>query len=104
MALLEGMGFGLPVVATAVGEVPQVVVDGTTGLLVPPDSPSELAGAMRRLLSHQELRETFGEAGRLRVAEHFSAERMSTATCTGRLCPACQAAKPYLPRPNLHEI
>lgn len=79
MALLEGMGLGLPVVASAVGEVPNVVVDRQTGLLVPAGSADELAAAVARLLSDGSLRERFGEAGRQRVAGEFSADRMAAA-------------------------
>ena len=77
MALLEGMAQGLPVVATRVGEVPAVVEDGVTGLLVAPDSPESLAAAMGRLVQDAELRARFGAAGRLRVMREFSATRMA---------------------------
>ena len=75
-ALLEGMAAGLPVVATAVGGTPDVVVDGVTGLLVPPRDPPALAEAVVRLLRDPDLRHRMGEAGRHRVEEHFSLERM----------------------------
>ena len=77
MALLEGMARGLPVVATTVGEVPQVVVPQETGILVAPESPEALASAVERLVSDAALRERFGRAGKKRVAEEFSAERMT---------------------------
>lgn len=75
-ALLEAMAAGLPVVATAVGGVPEVVVDGVTGLLVPPRDPQALADAILRLLRDPELRQRMGEAGRARVIAHFSVEQM----------------------------
>ena len=75
-ALLEGMAAGLPVVATAVGGTTDVVVDGVTGLLVPPRDPPALAEAVVRLLRDPDLRHRMGEAGRHRVEEHFSLERM----------------------------
>ncbi len=77
MALLEGMALGLPVVATAVGEVPQVVADGETGYLVEPGVPEAVAQAMDKLLCDAGLRERFGGAGRRRVLEMFSAQRMT---------------------------
>ncbi|MEA3308129.1 MAG: glycosyltransferase, partial [Chloroflexota bacterium] len=75
-ALLEAMAAGLPVVATAVGGTPEVVVDGETGFLVPPRDPNALAQAIIRLLRDPDLRHQMGEAGRARVAAHFSVEQM----------------------------
>ncbi len=77
MALLEGMAHSLPIVATAVGEVPQVVVNGGTGFLVEPGSPEALARSIETLLHNEGLRERFGQAGRQRVLEVFSAQRMT---------------------------
>jgi glycosyltransferase involved in cell wall biosynthesis len=76
IALLEAMAAGLPVVATAVGGVPEGVDDGTTGLLVPPRDPDALADAMMRLLHTRDLRHRMGRAGQERVRKHFSVERM----------------------------
>jgi glycosyltransferase involved in cell wall biosynthesis len=64
ISVLEAMAAGLPVVASAVGGIPEIVVDGETGLLVPPGDPAPLAEAIRRLLGDPELRRRFGEAGR----------------------------------------
>ena len=75
-AILEAMAAGLPVVATAVGGTPEVVVDGVTGLLVPPRDPDALAEAITRLLRDPDLRRKMGRAGRERVQQHFSVERM----------------------------
>ena len=77
IALLEGMQTGLPVVATAVGEVPEVVVDGQTGILVAPEDPAALAGAIGRMLGDAGLRERCGRAGQARVRQEFSANRMA---------------------------
>jgi len=73
---LEAMAVGLPVVASAVDGVPEVVVDGVTGLLVSPGDPDFLHGAIARVLAERELAEAMGQAGRQRVREHFTLERM----------------------------
>lgn len=78
--LLESMAAGRAVVATRVGGTPEVVEDGVTGLLVPPNDAGALAGAVRRLLEDAELRERLGRAARRLVLERFSIERMVTDT------------------------
>lgn len=72
MVLLEAMALAKPVVATDVGGIPEVVVDGVTGLLVPPGQPSRLAGALLRLLEDQSERLRMGVAGYARVRQHFT--------------------------------
>jgi glycosyltransferase involved in cell wall biosynthesis len=79
-SLLESMAVGLPVVATTVGGNPEVVEEGTTGLLVPPREPEALARAISLLLANPETARRFGAAGRQRVARHFSLERMTRDT------------------------
>ncbi len=71
LAILEGMAVGLPVVSTRVGGVPEVVVDGETGLLVADGDAQALGRAVLELARDAELRRRFGEAGRLRYREHF---------------------------------
>jgi glycosyltransferase involved in cell wall biosynthesis len=71
LSILEAMATGLPVIASDVGGVPELVIDGETGLLVPPGDPDALAAAIRRLLEDPPLAHRLGEAGRVRVAEHF---------------------------------
>jgi glycosyltransferase involved in cell wall biosynthesis len=71
LSILEAMATGLPVVASNVGGVSEVVVEGDTGLLVPPGDAQSLAAAIERLLEDPVLRRRLGEAGRIRVAEHF---------------------------------
>ncbi len=75
-AALEAMAAGLPVIATRVGGVPEVVVDEVTGLLVPPGDSNALAEAIVRLLQDPDGRQAMGQAGRERVRAHFSVERM----------------------------
>jgi glycosyltransferase involved in cell wall biosynthesis len=75
-ALLEAMAAHLPVVATATGGTPDVVVDGETGFLVPPGDPPALARALGRLLADPGLRDRMGQAGRHRISESFSIDQM----------------------------
>jgi glycosyltransferase involved in cell wall biosynthesis len=70
-ALLEAMATELPVVGTSVGGVPEVIVPGETGFIVPPQNPAALAAALRTLLNDSDLRTRMGEAGRERVITHF---------------------------------
>jgi glycosyltransferase involved in cell wall biosynthesis len=75
-ALLEAMAAGVPVVASRVGGVPEVVVDGETGLLVSaPPSAGVVTAALARLLGDPELRARLGKAGRTRYEREFTAER-----------------------------
>ena len=76
IALLEAMEAGRPVVATAVGGNPELVVDGVTGLLVPPGEPEPLARAIVELLKDGPRRRAMGIAGRARVEKHFSIDAM----------------------------
>lgn len=73
-SLLEAMAAGNPVVATRVGGTPDAVLDGVTGLLVPPSDPASLADALERLLVEPALMRRMGRLGRERVREHFSPE------------------------------
>ncbi|MGH7860542.1 MAG: glycosyltransferase family 4 protein, partial [Candidatus Binatia bacterium] len=72
--IIEAMACGKPVVATRVGGVPEIVVEGTTGLLVDPGAPRQLADAAERLLRDERLRSEMGANGRKRVIEDFSLE------------------------------
>lgn len=74
LALLEAMSAGLPVVATAVGGTPEVVVNGVTGLLVPPGDADALAYALDTLLRDPARQRIMGAAGQQRIYEHFSVE------------------------------
>jgi glycosyltransferase involved in cell wall biosynthesis len=74
IAIVEAMAAGRPVVATAVGGIPEVVIHGDTGLLAPPGDPVALAAAIDRLLSHPEQARLMGARGRERVRAKFSIE------------------------------
>jgi glycosyltransferase involved in cell wall biosynthesis len=76
LVFLEAMSAGLAVVSTHVSAIPEVVVEGETGLLVPPGDARALAAAMRELAIDPARRARFGAAGRLRVRERFGLERM----------------------------
>jgi glycosyltransferase involved in cell wall biosynthesis len=71
LILLEAMRFGKAVVATAVGGMPEIVADGKTGLLVPPQSPEELSRAMMRLCEDEPLRAELGRAALERFHQEF---------------------------------
>ncbi len=77
LALLEAMLASLPVVATNVSSIPEIVVDGETGLLVPPDDPGALAAAVNRVLADPS---GYGERGRARARGKFSVARMADRT------------------------
>jgi glycosyltransferase involved in cell wall biosynthesis len=71
LAILEAMAAGLPVIASDVGGVRELVADGETGVLVAPGDPGALAAALERVLADAELRRALGAAGRRRAQERF---------------------------------
>jgi glycosyltransferase involved in cell wall biosynthesis len=75
-SLLDAMAFGLPVVATAAGGIPEAVEHGVTGLVVPVRRPDALARALLEVLEDGDLRRRLGAAGRARFLERFTADRM----------------------------
>lgn len=79
MTILEAMGHGLPVVATRVGGNSEVILDGTTGRLVPHGDPAALAAALGDVLGHPEWARRWGQAGRTRVQQEFSLDAMARA-------------------------
>jgi glycosyltransferase involved in cell wall biosynthesis len=78
LSVMEAMAAGKPVVSTAVGGVPELVVDGVTGRLVQPCNPEELATAMTMLSNDESLRARMGQAGARRAAEHFDVTVMTS--------------------------
>jgi glycosyltransferase involved in cell wall biosynthesis len=76
LVLLEAMAAGRPVVASRVGPIPEVVVDGETGLLVPPGDSAALGAALIELLEHPRLAAAMGQAGRDRVRTVFGLDQM----------------------------
>jgi len=78
MACAEAMAYGKPVVASAVGGLLDLVVDGETGVLVPPRDPAALRAALELLLADRELRRRLGGAARARVAKLCAWERVTT--------------------------
>ncbi|MGZ6898493.1 MAG: glycosyltransferase family 4 protein [Acidimicrobiia bacterium] len=77
-SILEAMFAGLPVVSTPVGGIPEMVLDGKTGILVPPEDDTAIADAIERLLGDDALRAELGRAGRAYAYERFDA-RVTTA-------------------------
>ncbi len=79
VSILEAMAVGLPVVASAVGGVPEIVADGHTGLLVAPGAVAALADALARLIGDRALREQMGRAGREAALERYDLPRFRQA-------------------------
>ena len=76
--VLEGMAAGLPIAATAVGGVPEILEPGVTGLMVPPRNPDAMAGAILRILTDPELGLRLGAAARQRAESKFTPQRIQT--------------------------
>jgi len=80
MVLIEAKACGCPIVATAVGGVPEVVRDGIDGTLVPPRNPRAMADAIISLLDHPEVGRSLGENARAHAFEHFDIARLARQT------------------------
>jgi glycosyltransferase involved in cell wall biosynthesis len=76
LVLVEALASGTPVVASRVGPVPEIVIDGETGVLVPPKSPADLANAIASLLHDSDRRRSMAERGRQDAVARFSLPRM----------------------------
>ena len=77
----EAMACGVPVVATKVGGIPEIVVDGETGILVNPKDSSAIAKSCLKILNDNKLREKMGIAARRRVEELFDQKKMTASNC-----------------------
>jgi len=97
LVLVEAMSKGLPVVATRVGGIPDVVQDGATGHLVPPESPNALSQAMLKLIEDPWERKRMGEAGRRRADSRFSID--ATVQLTQQLYEELLSGSRRNPRP-----
>jgi glycosyltransferase involved in cell wall biosynthesis len=75
-AVMEAMAAGLPVVGTDVNGTDMLVIDGVTGRLVPPRAPQQLAAALAEGLADPARTLEMGRAGRRRIEEEFSLEKM----------------------------
>jgi colanic acid/amylovoran biosynthesis glycosyltransferase len=75
VVLMEAMAAGVPVVATRIAGIPELVDDGQNGFLVPPGDPALAAVAVRQLLQDPELRNRFAIAGRAKVEREFDINR-----------------------------
>ena len=91
--VLEASACGVPVVATAVGGTPEVVVDGRTGYLVPPGDAGALAAALDKLIGNPNLRQQFGAAAReyVRAEFSFTAQAERYEALFAELCPTREA-------------
>jgi len=75
--IAEAMSCGVPVVATAVSGIPELVTHEVSGLLVPPDDPASLAAAVERIVRDPQLARRLGEGGRVAVADRFDGEELA---------------------------
>jgi glycosyltransferase involved in cell wall biosynthesis len=81
LVILEAMQYGLPVVSTNEGGIPDIVEDGITGYIVEKQNPVELAKRMEELILNPELRETMGKAGQQKFREHYTLEHFEKRMC-----------------------
>lgn len=85
--LLEAMACGRPVICTDVASLPEVVVDGVHGFVVPPGNPAALRGAITQLRQDRAIAGAMGRAGRQRVLDHFQWEHVVDRCLEAYACP-----------------
>jgi glycosyltransferase involved in cell wall biosynthesis len=80
LVFLEAMALNIPIISTRVSAIPEVIVDGTTGWLVPPRDADAIAAALLEALTQPDTRRTRGDAGRQRLEQRFTVETMVART------------------------
>lgn len=78
LVILEAMEWGLPIITTAQGAIPEVVENGKTGFIIPERTPSVLAERIEFLIHHLDVRLKFGQAGRQRFQERYTYDKLLT--------------------------
>ncbi len=92
VALMEAMAAGVPVVSTRISGIPELVVDGVTGLLASPGNPEEIADAIMAAATDEGLRERLSEEGRLHIERYFD-QRANTAALAETVCDVIQRSE-----------
>jgi len=94
---LEMMASGLPVIGTSVNAIGESIQDGITGFVIPPNDPNSLSEALIKLIDNPDLRKNMGQAGRQRIKNELSIERMVERTEEIYHQVLCQRTSEYLP-------
>ena len=76
IVLIEAMASGLPIIATNVDAIPEIVINNKTGLLCDPENPTALAQQIKKLIKNQNKSKSMGLKGRIRTEKHFSIDNM----------------------------